>query len=199
MLARRSTSVSQQPRTAGRKRGNSAVTSAADTADQQREGSSRDCIGASQQADPGSETGRPSAAAPQQANTCSRNDVISLMSSVESSSAEELSGDDEDDDEVTMMSHSNGGSPAVGASGQPPAASSAPAVKHELVSALGDADITLDSSDDEDAPRGHSPAAGRAASSAQPSSAARASSGLSSEKAAPQVPGCASHEICEYT
>lgn len=61
-----------------------------------------------QLASPGRDCDRPSAAGPQQANTGNRNDVISLMSSVETTRAEELSGDDESDDEVTMMSHSLG-------------------------------------------------------------------------------------------
>ncbi len=187
-IGSQSRSVSQQLSPAHRKQGSSAVTSAPEAAAQRVKGSSRGRPVAYQLASPGRDCDRPSAAGPQQANTGNRNDVISLMSSVETTRAEELSGDDESDDEVTMMSHSLGGTPAAGASTQPIAASSAPAVKHELVSDSGDADITLESSDDEAAPSGQLPAAGRAVSSTQPSSAVRASSSMPSKGKPLQVP-----------
>ncbi len=76
------------------------------------------------------------------------------------SAIEEPSGAEESDDEVSLISQSSGGSLAAGARMQPPAASSAPAVKHVPVPNSGDVSLPLKSSDDEDAPPGQSPAAG---------------------------------------
>ena len=177
--------------------GVTAVTSARKAVAHIGEGCSRGRPDTSQQATPGSELDRPSAAGTQQASAGGGDEVISLMSSVQLTCVEESLGDGEEgDDEVTMIWRSSRGSPAAGASAQPPASSSAPAVEPELVPDSGDGGVSdgeLEGSGDEDAPRGQSPAAGRAGSLTQPSSAATGSKCLLKEQGSLQVRGCSSH------
>lgn len=182
--------ASQQLSPAPCNKGSTALTSALKTAAQQGEGSSRGCLDTSQQASPGSEHDRPCAAGPQQASAGGEDDVISLMSSVQTTRVEDLLGDDEKDDEVTMIWRSSRGSPAAGARAQPPTARSAPAVKPELVSDSGDtgaSKVELEGSDHEDPPLGRSPVAGRVVLSTQPSSAATGIHALPKEQRSLQV------------
>ena len=147
-----SKAAGQQPGSAACKGNSAAVTGAPQAAAEQEEGCSSGDAETLQQAGPGPDLARGSAAGPKLEYIArgSKNVVISLPSSMPTPSANGTSMDDGTDDDISVGTYSNRGSPAAGASMQPPAASLAPAIKAaaaarsgdsgDIVIALGDAD-----------------------------------------------------------
>ncbi len=132
-----SKAAAQQPGAADCQGRYAAVTGAPEAAAEQGEGCSRGHADALQQAAPGPDLARASAAGPQLEKSArgGNNVVISLTSSTHASEASE---DDGTDDDISVGTYSNRGSPAAGASMQPPAASSAPAAKAATAARSGD-------------------------------------------------------------
>lgn len=188
----------QQPSTADSKLRDTAVAGAPEASNQLEGGCSKGVTIICQQGGSGPDLDWASAAELQldKTDTGGNDDVISLSSSVSAQYVSVTLENDGDDDEASMGSYGRKGDPVAGASMQPPAASSVPAVKAMMVSSSGDTgDIVLDLDHCEDThvPGGQSAPNGRAMPSAQASDAAEPNNSVPKEQGSSQVQCCASH------